>query len=377
MAELRTYVFIDSLQPQFASFLATVARGYLPVAGQAALFVEISPGIAINQVTDVALKSTRVRPGMQIVERLYGMLEIHSDSQADVRQAGAAILKDLDLTEDQRIKPKVYSSQVIRNVDDHQTMLINRMRHGNLITRGQSLYIMEVAPAAYAALMEDLMGMVVGKYDGSLKAEHGTGRNMAPYVELEWGPEGMALMRRIKALLDPDGLLNPGVIINDDPNAHLTHLKPMPASDAIVDPCIECGFCEAVCPSRTLSLSPRQRIVLYRELARRNRADEPSNQLARLFDYQGIDTCAATGLCADRCPVGINTGALIKKLRTDKYQRFVPIARWSADHFAGVTRAARGSLGLKAIAGKLLGDKALAGLVGGVRKLSGQRSCET
>jgi hypothetical protein len=152
MAELRTYVFIDSLQPQFASFLATIAKGFLPIAGQAALFVEISPGIAINQVTDVALKSTNVKPGMQIVERLYGMLEVHSDEQAEVRQAGAAILKDLDLAEDQRIKPKVFSSQVIRNIDDHQTMLINRMRHGNMITPGQSLYVMEVAPAGYAAL---------------------------------------------------------------------------------------------------------------------------------------------------------------------------------------------------------------------------------
>jgi hypothetical protein len=147
MADLRTYIFIDSLQPQFASFLATVARGYLPVEGQAALFVEISPGIAINQVTDVALKSTHVRPGMQIVERLYGMLEIHSDSQADVRQAGAAILKDLDLRKTAHQAQGLFV-QVIRNVDDHQTMLINRMRHGNLITRGQSLYIMEVAPAA-------------------------------------------------------------------------------------------------------------------------------------------------------------------------------------------------------------------------------------
>ncbi|MFQ2667013.1 FAD-binding and (Fe-S)-binding domain-containing protein [Aeromonas caviae] len=228
--------------------------------------------------------------------------------------------------------------------------------------------------ARYGAFMDAVAELVAVRFGGSLKAEHGTGRNMAPYVELEWGPEGMALMRHIKALLDPDGLLNPGVIINDDPKAHLAHLKPMPASDAIVDPCIECGFCEAVCPSRTLSLSPRQRIVLYRELARRTRADEPSNQLARLFDYQGIDTCAATGLCADRCPVGINTGALIKKLRTDKYQRFVPIARWSADHFAGVTRTARSALGLKAVAGKVLGDKALAGLVNGVRHLSGQRT---
>lgn len=116
--------------------------------------------------------------------------------------------------------------------------------------------------ARYGAFMDAVAELVAVRFGGSLKAEHGTGRNMAPYVELEWGPEGMALMRRIKALLDPDGLLNPGVIINDDPNAHLTHLKPMPASDAIVDPCIECGFCEAVCPSRTLSLSPGVRIVV-------------------------------------------------------------------------------------------------------------------
>jgi len=152
VAELRTYVFLDSLQPQFAAFLGTVAQGFLPVAGQASLFVEISPGIEINRITDVALKATNVTPGMQIVERLYGMLEIHSDSQADVRQAGAAILQALDLKEEDRIKPKVYSSQVIRRIADHQTQLINRMRHGNMIIPGHTLYVMEVAPAGYAAL---------------------------------------------------------------------------------------------------------------------------------------------------------------------------------------------------------------------------------
>jgi hypothetical protein len=150
--ELRTYVFLDSLQPQFASFQATISKGFLPRPGQASLFVEISPGIAINEVMDVALKATNVTPGMQIVERTYGMLELHSDSQADVRAAGEAILKALDLNEDQRIKPKIYSSQVIRHVDDHQSQLINRMRHGNMILPGESMYILEVAPAAYAAI---------------------------------------------------------------------------------------------------------------------------------------------------------------------------------------------------------------------------------
>lgn len=152
MAELRAYVFLDSIQPQYAAFLGTVAQGFLPVAGMASLYVEISPGIEINRITDIALKSTRVTPGMQIVERLYGMLEIHSESQADVRQAGQAILDALELKETDRWKPRILSSQVIRRVDDHQTQLINRMRHGNMIIAGQTLYVMETEPAAYAAL---------------------------------------------------------------------------------------------------------------------------------------------------------------------------------------------------------------------------------
>lgn len=152
MAELRSYIFLDSLQPQFASFLATVAQGFLPVAGQAALFVEISPGMDINRVTDVALKTTHVTPGMMIIERLYGMLEIHADSQADVRAAGAAILQELELEEGDRIKPTIYTSQVIRALNDYHTQLINRTRHGNMILPGESLYVMEVAPAGYAAL---------------------------------------------------------------------------------------------------------------------------------------------------------------------------------------------------------------------------------
>ncbi len=152
MAEVRCYVFIDSLQPQFASFLGTVAQGFLPVPGQAALFVEVSPGMEIMTVTDVALKSTDVRPGMMIIERLYGMLEIHSDSQADVRQAGAAILERLGLKEEDRIKPEITSSQVIRNISDYHTQMINRTRHGDLIVPGQTLYVLEVAPAGYAAI---------------------------------------------------------------------------------------------------------------------------------------------------------------------------------------------------------------------------------
>ncbi len=152
MGELRCYVFIDSLQPQFASFLGTVAQGFLPVPGQASLFVEVSPGMDIMKVTDVALKATDVKPGMMIIERLYGMLEVHSDSQADVRQAGAAVLQALGLDEADRIKPEITSSQVIRNISPYHTQLINRTRHGDMIVPGQTLYVLECAPAGYAAI---------------------------------------------------------------------------------------------------------------------------------------------------------------------------------------------------------------------------------
>jgi hypothetical protein len=150
--DLRSYVFLDSLQPQHSAFLGTVARGFLPLPGDASLWIEISPGIEINRITDIALKATGVKPGMQIVERLYGLLEIHSSSQAEVRAAGTAILEALEVTEGDRIKPHVISSQIIRNIDPHQVQLINRMRHGHMILAGQTMYVMEVQPAAYAAL---------------------------------------------------------------------------------------------------------------------------------------------------------------------------------------------------------------------------------
>src|SRR5580692_5872113 len=135
MADLRSFVFLDSLQPQLAAFLGTIVKGFLPLAGEASLIVEISPGIEINRVTDIAVKATDVRPGMQIVERLYGMLEIHSTSQADVRQAGVAILDALALKETDRIKPRVLSAQVIKHVDDLQVQLINRNRQGMMLGR--------------------------------------------------------------------------------------------------------------------------------------------------------------------------------------------------------------------------------------------------
>src|SRR4051812_9320268 len=150
--ELRTFTFIDVLQPQLAAFLQTVASGFLPLERQASLFVEIAPGIAINTVTDAALKHTRAIPGMQIVERAYGLLELHHHDQGEVRQAGKAILERLGLEEHGRIKPRIVSEQTITGIDGHHAALINRMRHGDMIGEMQTLYTLEVHPAAYAAI---------------------------------------------------------------------------------------------------------------------------------------------------------------------------------------------------------------------------------
>ena len=150
MVELRTYSYLDSLQLQMASFIAGVSKGYFPVADQACCVVEISPGIEINRLTDIAVKATDVKPGLQIVERLFGLLEVHSHSQADARQAGSAILKTLGLKEKDRMKPSVLTSQLIRHIDDHHAQLINRVRHGNMVLKGNTLYILEIEPAGYA-----------------------------------------------------------------------------------------------------------------------------------------------------------------------------------------------------------------------------------
>lgn len=204
----------------------------------------------------------------------------------------------------------------------------------------------------YEAFMQDVSDLVAGEYDGSLKAEHGTGRNVAPFVRQEWGDAAWNIMRRIKALFDPEGLLNPGVIITDNDRLHLENLKPMPAADDLVDSCTECGFCEPACPSHGLTLSPRQRIVAWRRIRQLERDGGGAAELAALksgYRYRAVDTCAATGMCATRCPVGINTGLLMKKLQGPS--RRPALAGFAARHMGWMTAAARTGLRLAHLAG--------------------------
>jgi D-lactate dehydrogenase len=223
----------------------------------------------------------------------------------------------------------------------------------------------------YGRFMDDVAQMVVHRFDGSLKGEHGTGRNMAPFVEMEWGAKAYAVMRRVKALLDPKGLLNPGVLLNDDPRVHLANLKPLPRAHELVDRCTECGFCEPKCPSRNLSFTPRQRIVTRREIARLKESGRESERLERFeagWAYLGDETCAADGLCQTVCPVGIDTGKLTKRLRGDARGTAArELAGDLAEHYAGALTGLRAGLAASSAAHAVLGTRLMSALARGAR----------
>ena len=229
----------------------------------------------------------------------------------------------------------------------------------------------------YEMFMQEVVNLVVQKYDGSLKAEHGTGRNMAPFVEFEWGAEAFELMKQIKHIFDPKNLLNPGVILNDDAKVHLKNLKPLPPANEKVDKCIECGFCEPSCVSAELTLSPRQRIAVYREISRLKTSGEEPHTAAALvnqFSYAGDETCATDGLCAISCPVKIDTGKLVKELRFQNIsERQAKTAMWIANHMELVTSSARNALSLVNFFHTILGTQLMKNISGGMRKISGNR----
>lgn len=256
----------------------------------------------------------------------------------------------------------------------------------------------------YEAMIRDVAEMVVGKYDGSLKAEHGTGRNMAPFVRLEWGDKAFSVMQRVKALFDPDGILNPGVIFNDDPECFIKDFKALPvlrpdlpagsaASEAAGRPddavreayrqlnkCIECGFCEVNCVSCGFTLSSRTRIAVRREIARL-RSDEPIDgmdpatrkrwleELERGYRYYGDETCAADGLCSTSCPMGINVADLTHELRRERLSAAGrALGTFTAHHFHSAKTAIRGALRLASLGQAVLGTGGMATLGSALHK---------
>ncbi|MFF2330967.1 MULTISPECIES: FAD-binding and (Fe-S)-binding domain-containing protein [unclassified Streptomyces] len=221
----------------------------------------------------------------------------------------------------------------------------------------------------YAAFMDDFCRLTVERFDGSLKAEHATGRNIAPFLELEWGPKATGLMWRTKQIIDPDGVLAPRIVLDRDPKAHLRGLKTIPEVEPIADPCIECGFCEPTCPSHDLTTSPRQRIVLRREMMRQQGGSPVEAHLLDAYGYDAVDTCAGDSTCKLACPVGIDTGALMKDFRHQRHSpREERIAALTAKNFKAVEAAARLAVAAADRIGDRLGDGPLETITGLARK---------
>ncbi|MBS1876861.1 MAG: FAD-binding oxidoreductase [Acidobacteria bacterium] len=294
-------------------------------------------------------------------------------SVGSVRRSGATvIIEDVAFPVDRLAAAIADLNALFRRHEYPEAIIFGHAKDGNLhfvVTQG---FGDQKAIDRYSRFMDDVVGLVVKGYDGALKAEHGTGRNMAPFVETEWGPEGYEIMRRLKALADPHGLLNPGVIINASKRAHLENLKAFPTIEPEVDKCIECGYCEPKCPSRELTLTPRKRIVVRREMKRlaESGADPAlAAALAEAYPYQALDTCATDGLCATACPVGIDTGKLVKLLRhSGASEGARRMAVRVASNFALAERGARMALRLGHLGEAIIGSAAINRLA---RALSG------
>ncbi len=274
-------------------------------------------------------------------------------SVGSVRKSGTTvIIEDVAFPVEALADAATDLTKLFHKHEYDNAIIFGHAKDGNLhfvITQG---FNQQADIDQYSRFIDEVVEMVVERYDGALKAEHGTGRNMAPFVETEWGPDAYQIMRRLKQLADPHNLLNPGVIINADRRAHLENLKQFPIVEEEIDKCIECGYCESKCPSRELTLTPRQRIVVRREMARLEQCSDTNAAdtlaaLEREFPYMALDTCATDGLCATACPVSIDTGKLVKRFRRARssaaaHARAVRVAR----NFARVERGVRWALRL-------------------------------
>jgi D-lactate dehydrogenase len=322
---------------------------------------------ALVERTARALKGFRLMRDFEVttdIRQITGYWNVRKGvfpSVGGMRKPGTSVI-----IEDVAVAPE----HLTEAVKDMRQML-DRLGYGDAVIYGHVLdgnlhfifaqdFHREAELKKYAEMIDQLTRMVVEKYDGSLKAEHGTGLNMAPFVALEWGDEIYGYMKEIKAAFDPSGILNPEVIISEDPELHLKHFKPMPVIDEAVDQCIECGFCEINCLTNGLTLSARQRIVVQREIERLARTGEDPGRMQQLvkgFRYDGDESCAGDGLCAISCPLSIDTGVMVKHLRARNNLRKRPgnpVATWVAGHFPAIHGFVGFGLGFMAFLGKVV-----------------------
>lgn len=353
-----------------------------------AVLIDVTAPNGEELVAEVA-KATAILASEGATSIDFSTDPVRSDALWDIRKGffasgGAARPKGTSmLTEDVAAPIDRLADFVIdmrKLLDEHgyeEAIIFGHALAGNLHFQMSDNFMQPGAAEKFDAFSRALSELVSIRYQGSLKAEHGTGRAIAPFVEAEWGTKAYLLMHRIKALFDPEGLLNPGVLLNADPDIHIKNLKLMPLADPVIDMCIECGFCEPACPSVQLTLSPRQRIAVTRERARLRETGEDPERLAAMdesFSHAGLATCAAGNVCASRCPVGIETGTMVigerARRRTDGERR---AAHFAASHTRAIEAAMGLAVGAQALSRTIIGDGATDALARTARTLTGKR----
>ena len=334
----------------------TKANQFLAVSAELNL---LSPAVFTNDPTEQAFL-WKIRKGMFPsvgAVRASGTTVILEDIAVPVSELGNAILDLQSLFIEYK-----YENAII----------FGHAKDGNIHFVVTQAFETQEEIARYDNFLRAVVALVVVKYKGALKAEHGTGRNMSPFVATEWGDGVYEIMKTLKTLIDPLNLLNPGVIINHDKQAHIHHLKELPTVEEEVDKCMECGFCEHKCPSRNVTLTPRQRIVVRRELVKlKNDSDTVAyKDLLNDYQYDGLDTCAVDGMCATACPVDINTGSLVKRLRRENHNAFSnKIALIVAKNFKAVTWVVHLVINMANGLNKIFGKNAMINLTKGLKKI--------
>jgi D-lactate dehydrogenase len=317
--------------------------------GMEASAEEVLSSRTLIRDTEFTRDAEAVELNWKVREGLHGLI-------GRLRPAGTALIIEDVCVPPARIAESAADIQALLGEHEFLTGVAGHTSAGNLHFMLTPDFAKPEDVERYEGFMEKLVELICDKYDGSLKAEHGTGLNMAPYVEREWGAKATELMWRIKALADPDGVLAPGVLLNRDPGAHLQNLKTTPEIEEVATNCVECGFCEPACPSRHLTLTPRQRIVVRREMARQPAGSPVQEALLEQYEYDGLETCAADSTCALACPLGIDTGTLVKGFRREQRdEKAERRAKRRAENYARAERRARTGLRLGGALGGLPG----------------------
>ena len=338
-------------KPEIPESFHTLAEDVTALLIESAAQSEQELQTTVNQVKNVLANHALVSPAFFTSDkgtskRLWTIRKGLFPSLGQTRAAGTTIIiEDVAFVPERLADAALDLRSLFQEYGYGDAIIFGHALQGNLHFVFCVDFNRESEILRYSKFMDAMTQMVTEKYDGSLKAEHGTGRNISPFVEREWGAEAVQIMREIKTIFDPRGLLNPGVIFSDNPRNHVANLKRTPISHPAIEKCTECGFCERTCPSRHLSLTPRQRISAWREISRLSTSGDDLRGLREMkkeFQYEGTDTCAGDGLCATLCPVGIDTGAFIKELRAAEHSRIAHVLTGlAADHFSTCLHAAR------------------------------------